>query len=222
MLPIRLLKLRIQMRFRGFVARHFSNGPAQRTLDDPGTCASFTEHYGEFHFDADYSDFAITGLPKESGCIRGEIVKAIQSIPTPLKSVLLPGENNAVKDVYAALLVLPGSKITTAGLSEHVDFQWDFELDPPRMGPFDCIVSQAMLEHLINPYKHVCDLYGLLESGGHLILHTVIPGFAYHRYPVDCVRFFPDWFEEVADRLKACVVGKYITEKRILYHLRRP
>ena len=185
-------------------------------------CSLFKKYYGYFHLDADYGNLAVTGLAKESGCIRGEIVNSIQNITDTLKSVLLPGENNAVKDAYAALFKLPNSRITTAGISEHVDFRWNFEHDPPRMGPFDCIVSQAMLEHLINPYKHVCDLYCLLENGGHLILHTHIPGFEYHRYPIDCMRFFPDWFEVMADRLGAAIVDKCIYERRILYHFRKP
>jgi SAM-dependent methyltransferase len=207
-------------RFIEFLAKHLNNGQTPRPPE--WTCERFTEHYGDFHLDADYSRLEISGLAKESGCIRGEIVNSIQNITAPLKSVLLPGENNAVKDAYAALFKLPSSSITTAGISEHVDFKWNFEQDPPRMGLFDCIVSQAMLEHLINPYKHVCDLYSLLESGGSLILHTVIPGFDYHRYPIDCMRFFPDWFQVTADRLGASIVGKCIYEMRILYHLQKP
>lgn len=84
-----------------------------------------------------------------------------------------------------------------------------------------CIMSQAMLEHLIDPYKHVCDCYGLLEPGGHLVIHTVMPGFHYHRYPVDCLRFYPDWFEEVATRLDAKVVDKYLDDAHMTYMLKK-
>ena len=78
-----------------------------------------------------------------------------------------------------------------------------------------------MLEHLVQPYKHVCDLVDALNPGGHLVLHTVIPGFPYHRYPIDCARFFPDWFEEVARRLSLQICDRYIGDLRIMYKLRK-
>lgn len=138
-------------------------------------------------------------------------------IKTPLKTALLPGEHNGLKSVYANLLNIPENEIKTTGLSDNVDYHWNFENRPPNFGHFSIIISQAMLEHLIDPYKHVRDLFDALEPGGHLILHTDIPGFQYHRYPIDCFRFFPDWFEEVAIRLGAIIADKYIGEQRILY-----
>ena len=78
-----------------------------------------------------------------------------------------------------------------------------------------------MLEHLVDPYKHVADLIALLNTGGMLILHTHIPGFKYHRYPVDCIRFYPDWFEEVATRTNCQVLDRYIGELRICYTLQK-
>ena len=88
----------------------------------------------------------------------------------------------------------------------------------------DLIASQAILEHLIDPFKHLEDCYGLLNPGGHMVFSTVIPGFQYHRYPVDCLRFFPDWFEEVARRLEAQVVLRSMskTTTLIAYTLRKP
>jgi hypothetical protein len=183
---------------------------------------NFSKHYGDFRSDEDYSGYEIGNLPKESGIIRGEIVKAIHDIPDAVSRVLLPGESNAVKYAYADLFSLDEKDIVTAGLYDDVDFTWNFEDDPPAFGKFPCILSQAMLEHLIDPYKHVKDLTGALEEGGYLILHTVIPGFPYHRYPVDCVRFFPDWFEEVSKKLKLEIFSKYVGQLRILYNLRKP
>jgi len=78
-----------------------------------------------------------------------------------------------------------------------------------------------MLEHLVDPYKHVADLIELLNPGGMLILHTHIPGVQYHRYPVDCIRFYPDWFEEVATRTNCQVLDRYIGELRICYTLQK-
>ena len=89
------------------------------------------------------------------------------------------------------------------------------------MGKFDLILSQAMLEHLLNPYKHVFDLSQMLNPGGKLVLHTHIPGFNYHRFPIDCVRFYPDWFEAIAERLNLSVYDRYIGDMRICYTLEK-
>lgn len=76
-----------------------------------------------------------------------------------------------------------------------------------------------MMEHLVDPYKHMKDLSSLLEEEGYLIVHTVMPGFMYHRHPVDTIRFFPDWFEEVASkkRLNLKIVSKYVRDFHIFY-----
>lgn len=181
----------------------------------------FAELYGDFHFGRSFDRHAIKGLAQESGKIYGAIVKFLNEIPEPITNMLLPGENNAVKPVYASLLKVDQSRIVTAGVLSDMDVQWNFEQDPPAIGPFDCIVSQSMLEHLIDPYKHVRDCVALLRPGGHLILHTMMPGFNYHRYPVDCFRFYPDWFEEIAQRLGLQVHDKYIHNSRITYKFRK-
>ena len=182
----------------------------------------FERNYGDFHRDTDgYENVTITGLDKPSGAIRGSIVHFCSQLPRP-KSVLLPGEPSALRGVYATMLGVHDDAIVTAGLMHDSDFRWDFEEPPPAIGGFDLVLSQAMLEHLIDPYKHMRDLAQLLNPGGHIIVLTVIPGFPYHRHPIDAQRFFPDWFEEVAKRLSLEVVDKLIWQMRIVYVLRRP
>ena len=177
--------------------------------------------FGDFEYGKDYSRLTVHNLDKESGWVRGEIVKSINQITTPVSSALLPGEYNRNKIIYAGLLKINTDKIVTAGLDNDVDYQWNFENNPPDFGKFDLIISQAMLEHLIDPYKHVRDLYNSLNKNGYLILHTVLPGFQYHRYPIDCMRFFPDWFEEVGKRLNLEVCDKYIGDLRIMYRFKK-
>jgi hypothetical protein len=84
------------------------------------------------------------------------------------------------------------------------------------------IISQATLEHLINPFKHFCDLASLVDEDGYLIIHTVLPGFFYHRVPIDCFRFYPDWFEIVSEKLGLEIVDKQISVFSITYKFRRP
>jgi len=169
--------------------------------------------YGEFD-KTDYEDYMMRDLPNESSIYFGEIIKWAQDIiPTP-KRVLLPGESNSTaKYVQEKISV---KEMYTAGLLD-VDYTWNFEEDPPKMGQFDLIISQSILEHLLNPYKHMHDLTSLLFPGGYLIVHSLIPGFWYHRYPIDANRFFPDWFEEIAKRLNLSIVKKRIRRTQIFY-----
>lgn len=181
----------------------------------------FAELYGDFHLGSSFDRQAIKGLAQESGKIYGGIVHFLSLLPHLPASLFLPGENNTVKPVYAGLLNIAPEQIVTAGVLDDMDVRWNFEEDPPLRDQFECIVSQSMLEHLIDPYKHVRDCASLLKPGGHMILHTMMPGFNYHRYPVDCVRFYPDWFEEVAKRLALVVADKYIHNARITYFFRK-
>ncbi|HFS85234.1 MAG TPA: hypothetical protein ENK72_01285 [Epsilonproteobacteria bacterium] len=178
--------------------------------------------YDDFKLDTDYSHKHLYGLSKESGAIRGVIVDIVESLPHPVSHVLLPGEYNTDRHHYAKLFNLDVNAIVTAGLGGDMDHEWNYENNPPQMGKFDLIISQAMLEHLLNPYKHVSDLSLMLEEGGTLILHTHTPGFQYHKYPIDCLRFYPDWFEEVAKRLGLVVYDRYIGDLRICYTLHKP
>jgi hypothetical protein len=199
------------------VARSAPSQRSIRTAVQDFDLPKWLKVYGSFTTPEEITAEQIEGLTKESGHIRRELVQFVEGVErkTPL---FLPGEPGVVVPTYAEWLGVDRSQMTTAGLSEDVDVVWNFEDDPPAgLGPFSLIVSQAMIEHLIDPYKHARDLYSLLGEGGNLIIHTVVPGFGYHRYPVDCVRFFPDWFEEVADRLGAEISGRFVGELHILY-----
>ena len=177
--------------------------------------------YGDFRLNRNYNSQHIEGLSKESGTIRGVIVNIVKNVEEDINRVLLPGEYNIDKKYYSQLFDLNDDKIVTTGIGDDTDYQWDFEKDPPQMGKFDFIVSQAMLEHLLNPYKHVVDLSQMLNPGGKLVLHTHVPGFNYHRFPIDCVRFYPDWFEAIAERLDLSVYDRYIGDLRICYTLQK-
>lgn len=211
----------IQSSIKTWVGRRISAKLIRRLISMKDT-PRFEEIYGDFHIGESYKSHAIGGVPNESGQVRGEIVHLLKQIRGSIKSLLLPGEKNIIKPIYSELLAILPAAITTAGLAEEMDLHWDFEESPPELGQFDCIVSQAMLEHLIDPYMHMRDMENHLAPSGFLIVHSVTPGFDYHRYPVDCVRFFPDWFEEVGKRLKLVVVQKFIDRGHITYMYRKP
>jgi len=158
-------------------------------------------------------------LKNVSGVLVGEIVKAIFDLDLNPDKVLLDGDNKPVVDQFRKKFNFDKANILTAGKQGNFDFEWNFENDRPENIPsdFDLIVSQAMFEHLIDPYKHFRDLANLLKQGGHLVIHTHVPGYTYHRYPIDAVRFFPDWFELSAERNRLEVKRKFLRNFHIIY-----
>jgi len=168
--------------------------------------------YGKFDSN-NYDAFSVDDLPNESGYYHGELIK--WSADLYPNCVLFAGEETKT----AAYLKdkINAKKIITAGLSE-VDYRWNFEHNAPDIPEkIDLIISHAIFEHLLNPYQHLSELVRLVETQGVLIIHTVMPGFRYHRYPIDTLRFYPDWFEEMADRLQLKIVNKRIKEDHIFY-----
>jgi len=187
------------------------------------TCANtraLREHwdslYGPFD-ETNYDSYIVKGLPTESGIYHGEIVRWIKDLK--LRRVLLAGETRAAASELCSILDV--GYVLTTGLKD-VDYVWNYEDDPKRdMFGFEAVITQAMLEHLIDPYKHIKDLKTLLKPGGYIMLHTVMPGFPYHRHPIDAMRFFPDWFETVAERLDLKIVRKRINKTHIFYLYQR-
>jgi len=185
------------------------------------TRRQFDEHYGDFNRARDCRPYRLMNPSSEGGAILGEVVLFAREAQIGGGKVLLAGDRNEVKAVWKN--ILPVSQIQTAGIHD-MDHFWDYEQSPPdvlRSQKFALIISQATLEHLISPLKHVSDLASLLDEGGYLIVHTVLPGFFYHRVPIDCFRFYPDWFEVVAMRLGLRVVDKQISVFNITYKFQK-
>ncbi len=172
----------------------------------------FEEHYGEFDKN-NYENHTVTNLPSESKIYHGEMIKWAADIKP--QNVLFAGENK--KTIQYLQKIIDAKNVYCVGLVDS-DYRWDFEKKPPEIEiDFDLIVTQAILEHLINPYKHIQDLSSLASPKGYILIHTVMPGFYYHRYPIDSIRFFPDWFEEVAKRLSLRIIKKRIRDSHIFY-----
>ena len=182
----------------------------------------FKTHFGDFNWDRDCRPHRLMNPTGEGGAILGELVLFAKTTVIDNHPILLAGDRNEVKAIWNQFF--PNSKISTAGI-HNMDYLWNYESDPPsalKEQRFKLIISQATLEHLINPYKHFCDLASLDDEDGHLIIHTVLPGFFYHRFPIDCFRFYPDWFEIVSAKLGLEIVDKQISVFNITYKFRRP
>ena len=58
----------------------------------------------------------------------------------------------------------------------------------------DVVISQALLEHVVDPVQAIRALAAILPASGILVIQTCNPFISLHRYPIDCLRFFPDFF----------------------------
>lgn len=62
---------------------------------------------------------------------------------------------------------------------------------------FDVIINQATLEHIYDPFSAMKNLCSILKPGGIIVTHTHPPGFGYHQYPRDYIRFMIDWWYDL-------------------------
>lgn len=175
------------------------------------------EIHGPFDH-GNYDQYTLHDLPSESSYYHGEIIRWVQQLSSAPTRTLLAGEANLAAAELRKKMEL--GKVTTAGVLD-VDMPWNFEEKPPEMGHFDLIISQAILEHLIDPYRHMLSLASLLEAGGYLLVHTVTTGFVYHRYPIDAYRFFPDFFETFAQKTDLSVQRRRVHDSHIFYLFQR-
>lgn len=72
---------------------------------------------------------------------------------------------------------------------------------------FDTVFSQATLEHVCRPSIMIENLVNMCNISGHIIIHSVNPGFALHRFPIDCVRFFKDFYFDLQKYLPIKIVA---------------
>ena len=164
----------------------------------------------------EYRPYQLDNLPNESKFYFGHIIKWSQDLRP--NYVLLAGERNDMSPIIAESI---GAKIVlTTGLRD-ADFIWDFNKITPINKTFDLIISQSILEHILDPFGFVRSLVSLLNREGHLILHSVLPPFPYHRVPIDCLRFFPDWFEAISKKLDIDIIHKAKWDLHLIYMYRR-
>jgi len=89
------------------------------------------------------------------------------------------------------LLLIAENPEVIPSVQSHLSGLWDIA----------CVMSQALLEHVCRPSIAIENMLRMTEPGGVVILHTVNPECGYHAFPIDCVRFFPDFWADLAKYL---------------------
>ena len=65
----------------------------------------------------------------------------------------------------------------------------------------DVVFAQALLEHVCRPCIVIENFCNMVKSGGYIILHTHNREMKYHAFPIDCCRFFKDYFVDLCKYL---------------------
>jgi SAM-dependent methyltransferase len=115
------------------------------------------------------------------------------------KNWLLVCENDNVKKMFQSLYL--DSNFRTLSFFDDMNKGNDliFNLCQPIdiTNKFDMVICQAIFEHLYDPVMAMRNLINLTASDGSILIHTHTPGFFYHPWPRDYLRFYPDWFLDV-------------------------
>lgn len=151
-----------------------------------------------------------------TGCLYEDLVHWLLPYSSG-KSMLFAGEPSAIKNELMS--IFSANSVTTTGLEES-DVVWDFEQPAPfQKMSFDIVYSQAMLEHLVNPFEHLLALISLVKPGGYVAVTSASFLFPYHRTPVHTVNVMPDLIEIAAERTNMVVVKKRYFLGNIAYLL---
>jgi len=126
--------------------------------------------------------------------------------------VLMTSEENKIKDqihekfpkwditttdMYVNLHELVRKKLNKSD----TDIEADICEQGSIPGKYDAVTSQAMLEHIYDPFGAMKNMASVLKKDGILQTHTAGVQQAYHRAPVDCFRFMRDWWTELQKHL---------------------
>lgn len=80
------------------------------------------------------------------------------------------------------------------------DFEYDLCKYPIMKHPpkYSVVLHQSLLEHVVDPVSVIRNLNDFLLPGGIQVIQTVNIYCSIHRYPIDTLRFFPDFFENLS------------------------
>lgn len=99
----------------------------------------------------------------------------------------------------------------------------DLCLDNPAINhnQYDIIINQANLEHMYNPFQAMKNLIKLLKPNGQLYTHTHPPGFGYHQFPRDYIRFMIDWWIDLPNFMdpKIELIELYMTDNEHVFSM---
>ena len=141
---------------------------------------------------------------------------------------LLISETHAVAEVfaerYAATKFVTTDYFVSLQPKPTCDFVWDLcsAHVPDEARGSNSIICQATLEHIIDPVQVMRNLTEALEPEGMLYVQTHTPAYPYHGWPKDYMRYFPEWFEDIAGVVRLQLVELLCVDGHAFAAYRKP
>jgi hypothetical protein len=143
------------------------------------------------------------------GGFHGVLLDYIEKFRTQdAKTILLIAESfEAAKELNKAFSWAEISNLVDySDKKKGSDYDVDLNIKQNFESNYDIILSQALLEHISNPFMAIENFTDLLHNNGLIVLHTHNYKMPYHAYPIDCVRFYKDWFYDLQNYLPIEVI----------------
>lgn len=160
-------------------------------------------------------------VPNSSGGYHGLLKEWWEHYGKHKKQWLLVSENNEVKKVFESRY--SDKQFYTTEYYDDFNKTTDYELDlcnpnhTKNLPKVDIVICQATLEHVYDAYGAVKNMINILNPEGYLFIHTHTPGFVYHQYPRDYLRFYPDWFEDIPINIKEVKLKELVSVKNHIF-----
>ena len=104
------------------------------------------------------------------------------------------------------------------------EFQYDLckDLDLKETdAKFAVVLHQSLLEHVVDPITLIKNLNGYLIPGGVQVIQTVNIYASEHRFPIDTLRFFPDFFNNLFKYLSLQCTNCFVENQSIYAVLKK-
>jgi len=75
---------------------------------------------------------------------------------------------------------------------------------------FDVVVTTQVMEHVRKPWLWIKDIVEIYKSGGLIYVCTPCGGVAFHEFPIDCWRTWPDGMRAVLEEADVDVLDCYM------------
>lgn len=134
--------------------------------------------------------------PNLSHGFHGVLLEYIHKYYKKNSSMLMLAENKDVNYIFErefSGIKIKNNCYSGAKGEEFIDLNRKQDWTPK----YDFVFSQALLEHVSRPCVVLENMVDSCLRGGMIIIHTQNIQMGYHAVPIDCLRFFQDWFVDM-------------------------
>ena len=159
-------------------------------------------------------------VENSSGGFLTRIIELAESAEVEGKWLLVSEPDSAPKEISEAWLNTKRRELPKIDSIEKLlksswtsqDFSYDLCVYPimKNAPKYSVVMHQSLLEHVVDPVSVIRNLNDFLLPGGIQVIQTVNIFCSLHRYPIDTLRFFPDFFLNLGNYLPVKCINSFI------------